>query len=92
MGTTSTMHDRDAVIRHAIAAADAHSMEVSSALTALIFAADRDALGFAERRLRAALVAQAAGFEAVAHDGSTGAERRQAALAALEAWDGKAAA
>ncbi|MBX3264888.1 MAG: hypothetical protein KF782_34775 [Labilithrix sp.] len=92
MGTNSTMHDRDAVIRHAIAAADAHATAVSRAITALIFAADAEALAFAERQLRSALVAQAAGHEPVAANGSTYAGRRAAAAAALEAWDGKAAA
>lgn len=82
------MLNSDEVIRHAAAAAAAHSREVRIALDAYLAAAMHDDGGPAARGLRVALVAQAAGHEQSAHDGATFAVRRAAAAAALAAWDG----
>lgn len=79
----------DDVIRHASAAAAANAREVHRALDAYLAAVGTDAEPGAIRALRAALVAQATGYEGTAHDGGTLDARRTSAAAALDAWDGR---
>ena len=74
------------VIRHAAIAAQSRATEVARALMGLLAADSVVARTFAERRLREALEALAAGHEAGAHDGDAYAVRRAAARAALVAW------
>lgn len=81
------MHNRDAVIRHATSAAAAHSSMVREALEK--FLTDSPSAEQATNKLRQALVAQAAGFESTAANGSTFPMRVEAARAALDAWDAK---
>jgi hypothetical protein len=78
------MYDQDSVLRFSAQCADAHGTEVSCALTAYV----REPLAHAAAALRVALVAQVAGHESTAHDGSERAIRVSAARAALDAWDG----
>lgn len=80
------IENMDSVIQHCAAAARANSREVSRALTTLVAAQDSASRANAATALRIALVAQAAGHEAVAHDGSTFAERCEHARLALAAW------
>lgn len=84
------MYDHDAVIRHASECAASHAGEVSTALCQFVAARTMSENAQARDALRVALVAQAAGFEGVAHDGSTYQRRVDAAKAALVAWDGPA--
>lgn len=78
------MHNRDQVIRFATACAQAHGYEVRQALAAFI----SDPTGNNLATLRITLVAQASGFEATCHDGSTADARKEYAQLALDAWDG----
>lgn len=80
------MHNRDAVIRHAADCAVNHGSEVRDALNRYI-ASETYEREHRTRVLRYALVAQAAGHEACAHNGSTYQRRVEAAKAALTAWD-----
>jgi hypothetical protein len=85
----STMTDRDKVISESAQCAAANSSEVGAALNRYVTASTRDEAAFAEGRLRVALVAQSAGHEIGAHDGSTLRARVEHACRALEAWDGR---
>lgn len=79
------MYNRDEVIRQAALAARSHADGVARALAAYLASGE----GVSEQdALRGELVALAAGFESSAHDGATFMARRQAAQAALSAWDG----
>lgn len=76
----------DEIIKHAAAAAAANAVDVRAALNKVVAADNAASRIDAFEMLRIALVAQAAGHESVAHNGSTFAERREHARAALAAW------
>lgn len=82
------MYDHDAVIRRAAVCAANHAGEVHTALTRYVAAQIPEDHASATEALRIALVAQAAGHEGSAHDGSTYRVRVDAAKAAIAAWDG----
>lgn len=79
------MQNMDKVIEHAVNADKNHASQVGAALREFL----RDTRAQAARDdLRAALVAQASGYDGSAHDGATFEARVAAAKAALAAWDG----
>lgn len=80
------MQNQDEVVRQCVIVANNHGTEVGAALQAFIGAAGAEAVAVASERLRAALVAQTAGFDS-SNEAATSEARRAAAAEALKAWD-----
>jgi hypothetical protein len=78
------MLNQDEVIRQCALCSKNHGRDVDATLSDFVGKPSLET----QTALRVALVAQAAGYERSSHDGSTFEARRDAAEAALLAWDG----